>query len=110
MLPVRRREWRRRRQLAISVALALAEPVSVPIPIPVPVALALALALADRSRRLRYVVGSLPGLPRRVERVLSVHNRSGKVAVPGRRAGTKPLTQPLAVSLSQPLAVAVSLP
>ena len=108
MLPVRRREWRRRRQLAISVALALAEPVSVPIPIPVPVALA--LALADRSRRLRYVVGSLPGLPRRVERVLSVHNRSGKVAVPGRRDGTKPLSLTVAVSLSQPLAVAVSLP
>jgi len=103
---VRRREWRRRRQLAISVALA--EPVSVSVPIPVPVALA--LALADRSRRLRHVVRSLPGLPRRVERVLSVHNRSGKVAVPGRRAGTKPLALTVAVSLSQPLAVAVSLP
>jgi len=103
---VRRREWRRRRQLAISVALA--EPVSVSVPIPVPVAVA--LALADRSRRLRHVVRSLPGLPRRVERVLSVHNRSGKVAVPGRRAGTKPLALTVAVSLSQPLAVAVSLP
>lgn len=103
---MRRREWRRRRQLAISVALA--EPVSVSVPIPVPVALA--LALADRSRRLRHVVRSLPGLPRRVERVLSVHNRSGKVAVPGRRAGTKPLALTVAVSLSQPLAVAVSLP
>ena len=103
---MRRREWRRRRQLAISVALA--EPVSVPVPVPVPVALA--LALADRSRRLRHVVRSLPGLPRRVERVLSVHNRSGKVAVPGRRAGTKPLALTVAVSLSQPLAVAVSLP
>ena len=101
---MRRREWRRRRQLAISVALA--EPVSVPVPVPVPVA----LALADRSRRLRHVVRSLPGLPRRVERVLSVHNRSGKVAVPGRRAGTKPLALTVAVSLSQPLAVAVSLP
>jgi len=105
---VRRREWRRRRQLAISVALA--EPVSVPVPVPVPVPVALALALADRSRRLRHVVRSLPGLPRRVERVLSVHNRSGKVAVPGRRAGTKPLALTVAVSLSQPLAVAVSLP
>ena len=103
---MRRREWRRRRQLAISVALA--EPVSVPVP--VPVAVAVALALADRSRRLRHVVGSLPGLPRRVERVLSVHNRSVKVAVPGRRAGTKPLALTVAVSLSQPLAVAVSLP
>lgn len=103
---MRRREWRRRRQLAISVALA--EPVSVPVP--VPVAVAVALALADRSRRLRHVVGSLPGLPRRVERVLSVHNRSGKVAVPGRRAGTKPLALTVAVSLSQPLAVAVSVP
>ena len=103
---MRRREWRRRRQLAISVALA--EPVSVPVP--VPVAVAVALALADRSRRLRHVVRSLPGLPRRVERVLSVHNRSGKVAVPGRRAGTKPLALTVAVSLSQPLAVAVSVP
>lgn len=103
---MRRREWRRRRQLAISVALAEPVSVSVPIPVPVPVA----LALADRSRRLRHVVGSLPGLPRRVERVLSVHNRSGKVAVPGRRAGTKPLALTVAVSLSQPLAVAVSLP
>jgi len=103
---VRRREWRRRRQLAISVALA--EPVSVSVPIPVPVAVA--FALADRSRRLRHVVGSLLGLPRRVERVLSVHNRSGKVAVPGRRAGTKPLALTVAVSLSQPLAVAVSVP
>lgn len=103
---MRRREWRRRRQLAISVALAEPVSVSVPIPVPVPVA----LALADRSRRLRHVVGSLPGLPRRVERVLSVHNRSGKVAVPGRRAGTKPLALTVAVSLSQPLAVAVSVP
>ena len=103
---MRRREWRRRRQLAISVALA--EPVSVPVP--VPVAVAVALALADRSRRLRHVVRSLPGLPRRVERVLSVHSRSGKVAVPGRPAGTKPLALTVAVSLSQPLAVAVSLP
>lgn len=103
---MRRREWRRRRQLAISVALAEPVSVSVPIPVPVPVA----LALADRSRRLRHVVRSLPGLPRRVERVLSVHNRSGKVAVPGRRAGTKPLALTVAVSLSQPLAVAVSLP